>query len=170
MHLRQWAHARRFERLPGVGKLGNSLLGNDPILGMECGFHTRLRQALPERVSDIDRIRRICGERDYRQTDEQEAANEVEPTYVQAFIEVASTFSMEHWRTNSAIGIRASDQSYVGPRLRYQLDHPTTLRALDWRLFIATIFGIKRYPAASCRKPAGVSAETVGTPKGSKTW
>jgi len=88
MHLRQWAHARRFERLPGVGKLGNSLLGNDPILGMECGFHTRLRQALPERVSDIDRIRRICGERDYRQTDEQEAANEVEPTYVQAFIEV----------------------------------------------------------------------------------
>src|SRR5215475_8404197 len=53
---------------------------------------------------------------------------------------------------HSAIGIRVSDKSYIGPRLLYQHDHPTTLPALAVRAFSASVSSVMKTDSCPASK------------------
>ena len=80
-HLSEFIGNSRFsvERHLGAGAFGCSLPG------VERRFHAQLWKALPCGTADLDRVRRVGSQRDCRQTNGEEATDEMEPAHCPEF-------------------------------------------------------------------------------------
>jgi hypothetical protein len=66
-------------------EVGQRAFGNGSLPGVERRFHAQLWKALTCRTADLNRVRRIGSQRDCRQTNGEEATDEMEPAHCPEF-------------------------------------------------------------------------------------
>jgi|HubBroStandDraft_6_1064221.scaffolds.fasta_scaffold86827_1 hypothetical protein len=66
-------------------EVGERAFGYGSLPGVERRFHAQLWKALPCRTADLNRVRRIGSQRDCRQTNGEEATDEMEPAHCPEF-------------------------------------------------------------------------------------
>src|ERR1700720_632935 len=62
-------------------EVGERAFGYGSLPGVECRFYAQLWKALPCGTADLDRVRRVGSQRDCRQTNGEEATDEMEPAH-----------------------------------------------------------------------------------------